>query len=742
MLIKFIGNDLFPEFEKGTIEELVQGLSKEKAFGFDIETGRTYNRARYDERVYVPGLDPYMSRIVMMQFYLPNIDTAFVLDTRVITAEIIINNLKEFFESKDIEVIGHNLQFECKFMMVKYGIKLRKVWDTMIVEKILTNGLRLGYSLLEVAKRYLGKFSVKEVDLFNNTFDKSVTTQYKKLTGLAISSSKSMVYSSYDEAYQLAMQDYIDKGQRLGFVNIGDRPFTNAEIRYGAADVKDPYEIAQLQRKGRMTDSGRYNPKKGIELELKVLPLLAEMSVRGMKVCPIKWNEKYQRDLNIFIRYKKVLDDYVVKHHPKFAGTPDMFGGGGCAIKWSSSKQVIELFKSVGRCPEEFSKRKGRKEYTVGATALFKILTKKQKQDFFDVIFPEKVETFQDFILAFMIYKKYEQLTTTFGPKWLRFIHPITGRIHANYNQYMYTSRLSGNRPNMMNLPSDALTRACFDDKMVCADYSSQESRILAEVTQVPSLVKFFNEGHPIFGRDMHSYAATEMFRLVTGDPELVITKQTDPERRSIAKAFNFALSYGASPYSIMHKISKTEEEAAEFMEAYFDSFPGLFEDFEATKAHALEHGWIQLDPITDKRYFFPDFERMKMLAEEGAKLKPDNWRTLTKEQKEIVKQHLRETTEWSNIWREWATLKGQLERKSLNYRIQGMAASMTKQAIIYADECGLQLLNIVHDELLAKWEQEEDDYYLQYAMEKAGNEYCPSIPIEAQAKKSEHWVH
>lgn len=100
---------------------------------------------------------------------------------------------------------------------------------------------------------------------------------------------------------------------------------------------------------------------------------------------------------------------------------------------------------------------------------------------------------------------------------------------------------------NLQNIPSGHRYRECFianKGKLICAsDYSSQESKILADVSQVEKMITFFRDGDPVFGTDMHSMSASAMQRVIRKDDSIVVSKKSDPKARNIAKALSFALN-------------------------------------------------------------------------------------------------------------------------------------------------------------------------------------------------------
>jgi DNA polymerase I-like protein with 3'-5' exonuclease and polymerase domains len=172
----FIGNTLFPYegIRSGSIEECIEYLSNQHVIGLDIETSRKYPKGMYPEDVYKPGLDPYLSRIVMVQT--GTLEKRYIIDARVID----ISPLKQILENKSIVKVGHNLKFEGKFFLHTIGARLVNVWDVMISENVLYNGARISYSLEAMMGRYLNIKPVKEVNLFNQIDVSEIDIQLKR----------------------------------------------------------------------------------------------------------------------------------------------------------------------------------------------------------------------------------------------------------------------------------------------------------------------------------------------------------------------------------------------------------------------------------------------------------------------------------------------------------------------------------------------------------------------------------
>jgi len=540
----FLDNSLF---SKNNIECIKTYLQDSKVIGLDIETSRKYPKNRYREDVYKPGLDPHMSRIVMIQ--VGDEKNKFIIDTRKYDSNVIRDSLKSLLEDKTILKVGHNLKFEGKFFLQEYNIRLVNVWDTMIADKVLYNGVVQSYSLEALMDRYLGIKAKHKINLFAEII--KVSNEYNPF-----------LFQEYDEEEILQQaednilnQSYIDKSIRLGFLDIGDKPFTAEQLEYGESDITTPLEIYKIQSKGRED----WNPIIGLKLENAFTQVLAEAELQGIPFSSERWLQAYDIAYKSYRDRESILNSYVQSNYPKFTNGVNLFSNElSCAIKWSSSKQVIDFFKHLGIAPKEKSASTKRLEYTVGAKTLFRVLPNELKGNFYKGLDVEIVSN-DTLILQYLLFKKSEQLVTTFGKDWLKYVHPITFKVHTNYNQYMISSRLSSSNPNLQQIPGLRAYRDCFtSSSLINADFASQELRIAAEVHQVEKMMDFFKLGDGFFGEDLHSFNATQMFKVIHRDPDYIVppkefadgsknkdfTKQHGKERDA-AKSLGFKLNYG-----------------------------------------------------------------------------------------------------------------------------------------------------------------------------------------------------
>lgn len=718
-----------------TIEECRDYLESIPEIGVDIETQRKYPRGMYKDEgrdsVYKAGLDPYLTKPLMLQ--LGDLTNQYVIDLR----KVDITCLLSVFSDRTKLFVGSNLKFEAKHLGYTYGVVFWKIWDCMLAEIVLTNGQELGYSVEKMAERYLGIKSAKDNDLFN----------------------------PFEED-----EDFVDKSIRMQFIEWGDKPFTTKQIQYGADDITIPFKIMEIQKRGRRG----WKPEICWDIENRFCLVLADIELKGLTFDPEQWLKVASGAQVIYEHRLKKMNDYVLKTSLKFCTLPDLFSTETkCNILWSSPAQIVDYFRYLKFCPKEKSKQTKKMEYSVGSKALFKLLSSPYKEKLMGNEETDIV-TQEDLILNYLLLQKSHQAITTFGKDFLKYIHPITGRIHTSYLQILATGRISSSRPNIQNIPNDDVSivkatglpktpvdmqyRRAFipepGNVILNCDFASQESRDLAEICGDQDMLDFFNLGHPIFGDDYHSFTGTKMFRIIRRDPDLIVTKKTHPKERQDAKAIGFKIAYGGSAYTLKDDFGVEEDIAQSFIDGYFEAFPSLKEDFEKAKKSVLELGYINIDKITGRRWFWKDFKKQKELSDKIWSFYPKNYREMSIADRAAFKAKLKvEHPEVSEMWSEYFSAQGKAERNALNYRVQGLAGSQTKMAGIYFREHqilnNLQdkvwLTNLIHDEALGEAKQEfaeEGRAILQDCMERGAQYFCKLVTMKAECVTNSFWYH
>ncbi len=261
------------------------------------------------------------------------------------------------------------------------------------------------------------------------------------------------------------------------------------------------------------------------------------------------------------------------------------------------------------------------------------------------------------------------KLRSTYTEKLPELVNPQTGRLHTSYHQAVAaTGRLSSSDPNLQNIPvrSDEgrkIRRAFIPEegwKMLAADYSQIELRIMAHLSGDEGLLKAFAAGE-----DIHRATAAEVFG--ADNPEAV----TSDQRRS-AKAINFGLIYGMSAFGLAKQLGIERGAAQEYVDLYFARYPGVKEFMESTREQARKQGYVET--LFGRRLYLPDINARNQQVRFGA------------------------------------------ERTAINAPMQGTAADIIKRAMLAVDDWivakqpPVRMLMQVHDELVFEVKQSEVD--------------------------------
>lgn len=265
-------------------------------------------------------------------------------------------------------------------------------------------------------------------------------------------------------------------------------------------------------------------------------------------------------------------------------------------------------------------------------------------------------------VALYLEYKGYEKATTTYGVQFLEeHLHPITNSIHTNYWQILATGRLASLSPNLQQIPSATKMkgfRECFvprrDRVLITADYSSQEIRILADKTGEPSMIEVLNSEDPNF----HSLTARKVFNIA---PDMPVPAY----QRNASKMVAFLTVYGGGANKLSQNLGIPLEEAEEIIQGFFSAYSTLEPYFKRLHRFSFDNGYILIDRFVRRKSFLPNWEEFTQLN-----------RIIELSKRTGIKAN-------ANDWKRFFVAKGQIERKSQNYGIQGQAASMTKLALV-----------------------------------------------------------
>ena len=290
------------------------------------------------------------------------------------------------------------------------------------------------------------------------------------------------------------------------------------------------------------------------------------------------------------------------------------------------------------------------------------------------------------------------KLKSTYTDKLPTMINSLTQRIHTSYHQAgTATGRLSSSDPNLQNIPvrtaEGRRVRQAFvapqDSRIVAADYSQIELRIMAHLSEDPSLLSAFAAGE-----DIHRATAAEVFA-VTKD------NVTSDMRRN-AKAINFGLIYGMSAFGLARQLNIGRKQAAEYIELYFERYPGVQNYMNTIRHTAAEQGYVET--VFGRRLYLPEINSRNGMRRQAA------------------------------------------ERTAINAPMQGTAADIIKLAMIQVDDW-LQSSNLqsrmimqVHDELVLEVPSSEIDRVQQGLTDLMENAVSLLVPLVVDIGVGDSW--
>ena len=289
------------------------------------------------------------------------------------------------------------------------------------------------------------------------------------------------------------------------------------------------------------------------------------------------------------------------------------------------------------------------------------------------------------------------KLKSTYADKLPQMINPKTGRVHTSYHQAVTaTGRLSSSDPNLQNIPirneEGRRIRQAFiareGYKIVAADYSQIELRIMAHLAHDEGMLKAFAEG-----KDIHRSTAAEIFG--------VSLEEVTNEQRRNAKAINFGLIYGMSEFGLSNQLGISRQEARTYMDAYFNRYPNVLQFMTDIKANAAEQGYVET--LLGRRLYLPEIKSSNGMRRKAA------------------------------------------ERVAINAPMQGTAADIIKVAMIGIDKMifgdeNIKMIMQVHDELVFEVKAERVDHYSQLIKAEMEKAIKLHVPLIADVGVGDNW--
>ena len=750
-----------------SFEEAKNALKQLDIIQFDTETA---------------GLDVFTKPLLCYQ--LGNKENQYVFDQ----SSYSITLLKDLFESDKLFIL-HNAAFDLKYLYY-YNIWPKHIYDTMLAEQLIW----LGYSHRAVdPNEYVEEqYSFPYLEKENKQTHK--------------------IYYEYSCSLKAVSKNRLnielDKSVRGKIKSVG---LTPEVIEYAATDVKHLEDIKISQQK----DIDNENLQKAVELENEFVKVLAYIEFCGVKLDVNKWKTKMSKDndrlknalskLNNFvlkyfnehngnIRTKTILYESIVdtqwlhdneelkeynivlqlpskkskRYYTKPSGNKDigllyceeieisfpyieqnlqmdLFQDFDptpyCTINWSSPKQTIPFFELLGFKLDTFDKKTKEKKKSVDSNTI-----KSQKH-----VYPELAD-------AYIEYKEASKVCSAFGENWLKAINPVTGRIHADFHQLGGdTARLScgggESAVNVQQLPRDSETRACFVSEngnvWISEDYKSQESRLLASVTNDSSLIDLYINGCG----DLHSLTAYMSYpNLIPRNTKIEDIAVKYKSLRQSAKSIEFAIGYGGDFNTLANNNDIPIEEAKQIYEDYMKGFPGVKKYQDYCRKEVVNKGYILMNPVTKHRAHIEDWDNRWKIIKNFTK-QPGFYEEFNRMKK--YDPYSKEV-----YWiRQWFKKKSEIEKQSINYRIQNRGAMTFKLSGIYLFKWIIKnnYQNIVklcipaHDEWNCECPKdigEEFAKILQQCMEKGAKPFCTRLLLSTDISRlpngelPNYWIH
>jgi DNA polymerase-1 len=643
------------------------------------------------------GLDSREDKLVMLQFGQGG--KSYIFDMRHATNLLEYGHILRPLFSGDVLILGMNLKFDYGMVLEHLNVRIRRVFDIMLADQVIEG---------------LGKSDGRK---------------------------KGKGFNLKDIAHRYGYE--IEKEDRNWFVGLDKRPeewnapFPPEILEYAALDV-DILEPIMKRQMEKLKERRTWNTA---VLEMQALPCLAEMEAAGININVDGWRE--------IISEKKVEADALEVEVMEVFGDAIMQDR---AMKADAARKLHETYKAARGAQESLIRKRWEDmgaitpigapkwgEYRVEQMRMWrsshknpgppKAITEPPNIDSpqqlmaafrvlgidADATDSDTLEELSDthpFLMKLVEYRKASKFVTSFGEKLLAFRSQKTGRIHPSYEQIgASTGRMSCKRPNWQQIPRRGNTgkrlrgmvQAEIGNRLIVADFSNIELRIIAELSRDETMLRFFSEG-----KDLHAETAYLVFRL----DRSVDVKEYEVfpgwTARDTAKTVNFGLIYGQTPMGLALTLGISTKEAEKIMDEYFRVYSGV----AAYLAKAAEEGVKNLCSKTiggRKRYYSLPANRDKM----------------------------------------YRSIRGLVERQAKNTPVQGTSADITKLALalLYReiDHVNVRVVAVVHDEIVMEASEglaELAAQILGRVMEKAARAYLKLVHVpETEVVISDHWV-
>lgn len=626
---------------------------------------KTKDRLGYDTEATGLNIIGGFSKLLLMQ--LGTEEVTYVFDARKIDSQIV----KEVLESERILKILHNAKFDYQATKIETGIVLKNVFDTMLAYRLLTTGL------IEDGR---GGFIP---------------------AGFRDKNKRQWPYKSLKYLAEKYLGIVLDKSQRETFVNHQyNREFSVEQLKYAAEDIIVLQPLCDILS-GELSDAELIDTAL---LEFSFVRPVAEMEMNGIHINKTKWRAIIKEAQ----KQSEIIAKDMAEILAPLSEQNTLFGENFINIK--SPDQLLSAFIKLGFDLENTD------EKTLKRIA----------------------HPLAEYILA---HRAYSKLISTYGEPILKKINRGTHRLHFTLHQLgADTGRLSSENPNIQNIPQDKEDaevkisfRECFEasegHKILNADYSQCELRILAEVSQDRRFLEIFRNDH-----DLHIITSQQVFGYTDAELDIFskVKKKDHPDvkledffsaeevsiykkvgdYRNKTKVINFGIVYGLSAWSLAERFKIPEPEADEILNNYFNTYSGIKRWLDKNAHETVANRYART--ILGRKKFF-------QLAD-------------PKDEESFRRS------------------KGATRRMGNNHVIQGTNADITKEALnrlqdAYDTIPGAKLLFTVHDEIVSECPESIAEHVAQVKaeiMKEAFHRFIKTVPVGKNDKVSvtiaNHW--
>lgn len=705
--------------EDEEIEHFLQWQEQLKVLGYDTETS---------------GLDAMDEKIATLQFGNPKCDDprVYVMDVRALSREA----LKPVFavlRSKRKLKLGQNIKFECKFTQHNLSAPLRYVWDTQVAELVVRTGL-----LASKASNY--KRKGEDRSAYKHSSMSSLTRRY-----LGIDIDK-------------------DHDLRTGFYRTPVGQHSMRQIVYAGGDVVYPFYIAE-QQKVLILERKLENI---IKIEMGIIPVIADQELTGFRIDVKQWRTLWQEAVKKRAEVERALDLIFLGQQPDLFASKDanvrpIYTGSRKPqpLNYSASAQVKWAVKQICESRNWHVKLLTTERQVSEQKAIWgkNWLDKKPGKTLKDVpdwVLPEnqylvllsadkitlqlamlRGQLPDDVVDLLLDYAKWDIRCDTFGNEFLKkYVRKDTGCIHAEFHQAVTnTGRMSSSSPNLQNIPMGKDYRRCFIPKegyaFVIGDYSQIEPRITAQESGDETYTRTFKEN-----LDLYLAVAEAMlgYRPDKSTPEGKL-------ERKIFKTVVLALAYNMGKWKLRDRLTialADEIRAGKVPAPTYEYASDLWDKFFVAHAKVRTNQQRAIEEASPK---------IKKFFQEG---EPE----LIPNPRRIWDDFIQDEVTWVSAIcgrkRFFPPDAKNTYTEAPNVGPQSGSATITKAAAWLIqeeiDEKGwdAHIVNLVHDEIVCMVRLEQAQAFapiMKALMEKAGQHYCPDIPIKVEYPEGSNGV-